>query len=922
MQEDMLNKTIGRYEIKEMIGEGAMAKVYRAYDPEINRSVAFKVLKEDHCVDEEYLSRFLREAKAAGALSHSGIVTVFDVGKLENAPYIMMELLAGCDLGEVLKDKKKLPLKQTLIIALQLAKSLDYAHKSGIVHRDIKPDNIIVMPDGESIKVADFGIARMNENEESQKTQVGSVLGTPRYMSPEQALGESVDGRSDLFSVGTIMYEMLSGNKAFDASNMATLMIQIAQKQPESLKTVCPDIPAGVRQIIQKLLQKSPDKRFQTGNKLAEALGKELSTLNDQQVEQKKHKYIPLKIRWTLSVGAIVGLVSFISINIIFNIQSTAMTKQAVDSGSSFAKFISTNTAIPILSEDWISLETFIGDAASRDTFSYLIVTDRAGLVRGASDNSLVGKMYEPNENAELISKTEDVYTTSSETADGKKMFNIKTPILFQSTEVGQIILGLSQDGLDEVKSITGWLMFFLALITTSSVAVVMFIFGGLIARPFKVLNQSLKGFASGNLDTRISLTRNDEIGEVFDGFNNMAAAIQDRYTEVADELAQTGINNTGVAAKKPSDTDIKDAPPAQKEESKDNTESDLPLEDELKTNDEVISDEATISNSQIGLEVESNKTDQNKEQAQPEVSALVSNSETELDLNPDETIISTSQIGLDVKPKPVAEKEQQTQPETSAADPAIEPDLDLNPDETIISTSQIGLDVKPKPVTDKNKDKEKKLETSETDTATATATDTNLDLSPDETIISTSQIGLDVKPKPVAEKNKDKEKKLETSETDTATVTNLDLSPDETIISTSQIGLDVKPKQVAEKEVEPEVSAADSAIEANFDLNPDETIVSTSQIGLDVKPNQLAQANVIDGKIEMSATDDSQFKTGTLVDTSADTSATSPAKKPPVKRKPRKKAVKASTEAETTDKIGVKKSVVSNTKTDASTKK
>ena len=290
MEQDMLNKTIGRYEIKEMIGEGAMSKVYRAYDPEINRSLAFKVLKEDHCVDEEYLSRFLREAKAAGALSHSGIVTVFDVGKLDNAPYIMMELLEGSDLGEVLKNNHKLTLKQTLIIALQLAKSLDYAHKTGIVHRDIKPDNIIVMPDGESIKVADFGIARMNENEEAQKTQVGSVLGTPRYMSPEQALGKAVDGRSDLFSVGSIMYEMLSGKKAFDAANMANLMIQIAQQQPEPLKSLCPEVPAGVRQIIQKLLQKSPDKRFQTGSKLAEALTKELSTLNDQNYTTNHHK--------------------------------------------------------------------------------------------------------------------------------------------------------------------------------------------------------------------------------------------------------------------------------------------------------------------------------------------------------------------------------------------------------------------------------------------------------------------------------------------------------------------------------------------------------------------------------------------------------------------------------------------------------
>ena len=705
---DMLSKTIGRYEIKEMIGEGAMAKVYRAYDPEINRSVAFKILKEDHCVDEEYLSRFLREAKAAGALSHSGIVTVYDVGKLENSPYIMMELLEGCDLGEVLMDKKKLPLRQTLIIALQLAKSLDYAHKSGIVHRDIKPDNIIVMPDGESIKVADFGIARMNENEESQKTQVGSVLGTPRYMSPEQALGESVDGRSDLFSVGTIMYEMLSGNKAFDASNMATLMIQIAQKQPESLKTVCPDIPAGVRQIIQKLLQKSPDKRFQTGNKLAEALGKELSTLNDQQVEQKRHKYIPLKIRWTLSVAAIVGLVSFISIYIVFNIQSEAMTKQAVDSGSSFAKFISNQTAMPILEEDWISLETFIGDAASRDTFSYLIVTDRAGLIKGASDNSLVGKMYEPNANAELISKTEDVHTTSSETADGRKIFNIKTSILFQSTEVGQLILGLSQDGLDNVKSTTLRLMFFLALITTSSVAVVMFIFGGLIARPFNVLNQSLKGFAAGNLDTRISLTRNDEIGEVFDGFNSMAAAIQDRYTEVTDELAQTDINKTGGAEKKQDELASKAEQPSIKEEAKEEkkevTASKLPPEDAHNTTDK----SESKANSQIGIDEEPSITDQNKDPEKPEVSvsALVSDPESESDLNPDRTIISTSQIGLDIKLNQVAEEDNKKEKESdvSKLDVPSEADLDLNPDQTIISTSQININKKSNLIAD-NKD-------------------------------------------------------------------------------------------------------------------------------------------------------------------------------------------------------------------------
>ncbi|MDN4502268.1 protein kinase [Alteromonadaceae bacterium BrNp21-10] len=540
---DILNKTIGRYEIKEMIGEGAMAHVYRAYDPEINRSVALKVLKTDHCVDEEYLSRFLREAKAAGALSHSNIVTVFDVGKVDNAPYIMMELLEGKDLGDTLKEKKKMSVPETLIIGLQLAKSLDYAHRAGIVHRDVKPDNIIVLPDGESIKVADFGIARMNENEEAQKTQVGSVLGTPRYMSPEQALGEEADGRSDLFSVGAILYEMLTGNKAFDANNIGTLMTQITQKQPEPIQKLCPTIPAGLRQIISKLLQKKPSKRFQTGGELAAALGKELGALRDQEEEQKKQKYVPLKVRWAIYMGAIVSVIMLISISVVFNIQSKTMTTQAVDSGSSFAKFIATETAIPLLSEDWITLETFISEASSRDTFSYLIVTDRLGIVRGASDTSLMGQQYMADESAELISDKDDVYTSSSTLENGTHVFNISAPILFQSTTVGQIILGLSQESLDDVKSVTGWLMFSLAIVTVTSVVLVLFVFGGLIAKPLKAVSSTLKAFGDGNLDSRISLTRNDEIGELFNSFNRMASKIQERSAmeaELSEEPAQT----------------------------------------------------------------------------------------------------------------------------------------------------------------------------------------------------------------------------------------------------------------------------------------------------------------------------------------------------------------------------------------------
>lgn len=524
---DMLSRTIGRYEIKEKIGEGAMAMVYRAYDPEINRSVALKVLKDDFCVDEEYLARFLREAKAAGALSHPNIVTVFDVGKLDNAPYMMMELLDGKDLGEILAEKKKLPLEKALIIGLQLGKALDYAHKCGVVHRDIKPDNIIVSPDGTSIKVADFGIARMDDNEEAQKTQVGSVLGTPRYMSPEQALALEVDGRSDLFSVGVIMYEMLTGVKTFDAPNIGTLMTQITQLQPKPITDYYPKLPAGLRQIVNKLLHKKPEKRFQTGGELVAALSKELQAVKEQKEEQSKHKYVPLKVRWSLYMGTIVAAVMLISISVVFNIQSKTMTKQAVDSGASFAKFIATETAISLLSEDWITLETFITEAASRDTFSYLVVVDRLGIIRGASDLERVGLRYEVNEAEELILESDGVKTTSIEFEDGNKVFNINAPVLFQDTEVGHIVLGLSQDSLDEVKSVTGWLMFSLALVIILSVVAILFVFGGLIIKPLNVVTKTMQRFAAGDMDARISLWRNDEIGELFDSFNSMAAEIQ-----------------------------------------------------------------------------------------------------------------------------------------------------------------------------------------------------------------------------------------------------------------------------------------------------------------------------------------------------------------------------------------------------------
>ena len=616
---DIIGQKVGRYEIKELIGEGAMAKVYRVYDPEIDRSLALKVLKSDFTGDEEYLNRFLREAKAAGALSHNNIVTVFDVGDTNNSPYILMELLSGDDLGQLLEKRKTFTVKDTLIIALQLAKALHYAHKEGVIHRDIKPDNIMILDDAQSIKVADFGIARINEAEEAQKTQVGSVLGTPRYMSPEQALGQDVDGRTDLYSVGVILYEMLTGEKAFDAANIGTLMTQIIQQQPTNLKQAHPELPSGLCQIVQKLLQKKPEKRFQTGAELAKAIGKELAIHNEQEQSHQINKYVPIKIRWTLYMSAIMAFVMLIAVTVVFNIQSSVMSKQALDSGTAFAKFIAIETAVPLLSEDWISLETFIKEASGRQTFEYLVVTDRDGLVRGASDLTLVGK--DINEVAFLQNEAESLnfegsQASSLELENGNTVFNLEVPVLFQDVTVGSIILGLSQDSLDSVKSATGWLMFALALVTTLSVGAILYIFSLLITKPLKLINNSMLQLGEGDLDTRISLQRNDEIGEMFNSFNTMANAIQQTVHPEETSIDITGIDDTGIkqtpefeAARAKIEAEVKKSEAATKEKTKpaaasnnNNTEVESSEAKEGKT-------EASTANTQNMSDTDADKT-------------------------------------------------------------------------------------------------------------------------------------------------------------------------------------------------------------------------------------------------------------------------------------------------------------------------
>lgn len=251
---------IGRYEVLELIGQGAMGAVYKALDPLIERTVAIKTVPIARLKEEgtEFEARFLREAQSAGRLSHPNIVTIYDVGETDDLAYIAMEYLRGVTLREVM-DKGAMPLDLVMTTALQIAEALAYAHEHGVVHRDIKPSNIVVtLPNGQ-IKLTDFGIAHLVN---AERTHAGLMLGSPRYMSPEQAMGRDIDGCSDIFSLGAVLYEMVTGEYAFDGESLPSILYRVINGAPLPASRLRPEISPLFERIIVRMLSKQAELRF------------------------------------------------------------------------------------------------------------------------------------------------------------------------------------------------------------------------------------------------------------------------------------------------------------------------------------------------------------------------------------------------------------------------------------------------------------------------------------------------------------------------------------------------------------------------------------------------------------------------------------------------------------------------------------
>ena len=298
-----------RYEITQLLGEGGMSYVYKAIDKQLQRTVAIKTLKPNYVEQEKFVERFKREAQTAANLNHPNIVQIFDWG-IGDEPFFVMEYIEGNTLTSIIANKRTISMNDILFIGAQVSSGLQAAHSKGLVHRDIKPGNIMITPEGK-VKVTDFGIVSL-QNEESDITKTGSILGTASYISPEQAQGKSVSKESDLYSLGTVLYELITGRPPFEGDTpIATATKHITDK-PEKLSTYRADIPKGIENAVLKLLHKYPKDRFKNAEDLRAVLLQQKTQLQAIQTQENLVDLTSPKIKYRFTLPALIISLSIV----------------------------------------------------------------------------------------------------------------------------------------------------------------------------------------------------------------------------------------------------------------------------------------------------------------------------------------------------------------------------------------------------------------------------------------------------------------------------------------------------------------------------------------------------------------------------------------------------------------------------------
>lgn len=535
----------GRYELQEELGRGAMSIIYRGLDPRIGRQLAIKTLRPEFSAHAEYRQRFVFEARAAGTLSHPYIVTIYDVGEIDGMPYIAMELLEGLDLGQFVHDQGgRLSLPLLLKIAVQIAEALDYAHRRGIVHQDIKPENIAITSPQGDLKVMDFGIARIMTQDELQEDSPSNAYlsGTPQYMSPEQITDSPIDGRSDLYSFGVLLYELLSGKPPFQDGDHWSLWRQVLSEPVPKLKPKDSGTPPELVELVYVLLAKKPEERYQS----AAGVLAELRTIQQHMVEQSRKSWtrhiVPLRLRWSLLMALIMTVVMVLGLFLVSERQSEVIENLAFDYGFSLSDWVATQTAEDLLLQDKIALQSWVDSMSRNREIVYMEIEGPHQHIQAKSQGAKISGLMAAQLNAKHVIKSrgdQRVYQVRSVSGEIFDVFEM--PIEYQGHHVGRLRIGLTTDSLVSANRTT--LMTLLVWIAGILVTVVAgtYWLGRRIQMPLHVLDNALDQIKEGHLEHRIPLHRRDEFEQTFASFNTMADALQARALQAQVERDAMG---------------------------------------------------------------------------------------------------------------------------------------------------------------------------------------------------------------------------------------------------------------------------------------------------------------------------------------------------------------------------------------------
>jgi serine/threonine-protein kinase len=532
--ERMRPRSIGRYRIDGVLGEGAMAVVYAGFDPGIDRPVAIKCLHRNVATDPRLMVRFLREARASGHLVHPNIVTIFDTGETDDGrKYIAMERLSGETLASRVAQEGLPPLAVIIELASQVASALDYAHGQGVIHHDVKPENIMLSENWHCAKLSDFGIAERRPVNSIRQGQARQIGGTPAYMAPERLRGERADARSDLFSLGVVLYWLLTGKLPWPETDDLKRLIRERQRQPlPAMVPVDPTIPSMLAGIVRTLLAPAPEARYQSGAEV----------INDLRLARREHershesplatRIISLRLRWIGALGATLCLVLLLGLAVIYAKQHGAVTGLATDFGGSLGRMVASEAAENLLLGDDPATRALVQDIANNQQIQYLAIANREGAVVASTQPGDVGRTL-PKLDAEkqtLAGEVERYVGRVDADSHGDDLLLFDVPIRYQAKAVGELRLGVSKAPLLEAERTTFWVIVGVLVITLMAlVGAAYWLFRQPLAL-LGMLGDSLVQVGRGDFSQRIRLVRHDELGRLFVAFNQMSSALEARH--------------------------------------------------------------------------------------------------------------------------------------------------------------------------------------------------------------------------------------------------------------------------------------------------------------------------------------------------------------------------------------------------------